>query len=165
MNNAKSNIQNVNAKSTIQCCLSHFAFFIALGLALLASAGCGSLMHPRASEFLEQAKGPSGVETQINLTNMIEASIKAVRGQADYEAGLDTVHNQIYALKKSGCDVTEEQAKTLAYAKARTLRWETGIIFRRLWKTRDDQAQRDMHLDLLARRIGELREALQAVKG
>jgi len=133
-------------------------------LALFSMTGCGSLMHPRAGEFLEQAKGPSGIETQINLTNMIETSIKAVRGQYS-EEGFDALHNQLYALKKSACDVTEEQAKTVAYAKARTLRWEAGIIFRRLWKTRDDQAQRDMHLDLLARRIGELREALQAAKG
>ncbi|MBM4122418.1 MAG: hypothetical protein FJ249_07495 [Nitrospira sp.] len=137
---------------------------VAIGFVLVGLTGCGSLMHPRAGEFLEQAKGPSGIETQVNLTNMIETSIKAVRGQYS-EEGFDVLHNQLYALKKSACDVTEEQAKTVAYAKARTLRWETGIIFRRLWKTRDDQAQRDMHLDLLARRIGELREALQAVKG
>ncbi len=138
---------------------------VALLVSLAGLTGCGSLMHPRAGEFLEQAKGPSGIETQINLTNMIEASIKSVRGKTDYEAGLDTVHNQLYALKKSSCDVTEEQAKTLAYAKAATLRREVRIVFHRLWKTREDQAQRDMHLDLLARRIGELREALQAVKG
>ncbi|TAJ22349.1 MAG: hypothetical protein EPO64_14005 [Nitrospirae bacterium] len=127
--------------------------------------GCGSLMHPRAGEFLEQAKGASGVETQINLTNMIETSIKAVRGQTDYEAGLDVLHNQVYALKKSASQVTDEQAKTLAYAKAVTLRREVGIIFHRLWKTREDQAERDMHLDLLAHRMGELREALQAIRG
>ncbi len=144
--------------------LSRTARLVAMLTLLLGVTGCGSLMHPRAGEFLEQAKGPSGIETQINLTTMIEASIQAVRGQADYEAGLDTVHNQLYALRKSGCDVTEAQAKTLAYAKAATLRREVGIVFRRLWKTREDQAKRDMHLDLLAKRIGELREALQAVK-
>ena len=138
---------------------------VAMMIVLAGLTGCGSLMHPRAGEFLEQAKGASGVETQINLTNMIETSIKAVRGQTDYEAGLDALHNQVYALKKSACQVTDEQAKTLAYAKAMTLRREVGIIFHRLWKTRDDQAKRDMHLDLLAHRIGELREALQAVKG
>lgn len=139
---------------------------VVVAAALIAGlSGCGSLMHPRAGEFLEQAKGASGIETQINLTTMIEAGIKAVRGQADYEAGLDTLHNQVYALKKSACDVTEEQAKTVAYAKAATLRREIGTIFYRLWKVRDDQAKRDAHLDLLAKRVEELREALQAVKG
>lgn len=127
-------------------------------------AGCGSLMHPRAGEFLEQAKGASGVETEINLTNMIEASIAGLKGRSDYEAGLDTLHNQLYALKKAGCQVTEEQGKAVAYAKAATLRREIGTVFRRLWKSREDQALRDMHLDLLARRIQELRGTLQTVK-
>jgi len=139
----------------------HVAFFIAL----VTSAGCGSLMHPRAGEFLDQAKGASGIETEINLTNMVEAGAKALQGQADYEKGLDTLHNQLYALKKSSCQVTDEQGKTVAYAKAYTLRREIGTIFHRLWKKRDDQALRDMHLELLAKRVGELRETLLAVKG
>jgi hypothetical protein len=135
------------------------------GMVMVTLTGCGSLMHPRAGEFLEQAKGASGIETEINLTNMVEASIKSIQGKADYQDGLDTLHNQLYALKKSSCQVTEEQGKTVAYAKAHTLRREIGTIFHRLWKKRDDQALRDMHLELLAKRVGELREALQAAKG
>lgn len=135
------------------------------GLAMVTLTGCGSLMHPRAGEFMEQAKGASGIETEINLANMVEASAKGLQGQADYEQGLDTVHNQLYALKKSACQVTEEQGKTMAYAKAHTLRREIGTIFHRLWKKRDEQAWRDMHLELLAKRVGELREALLAAKG
>jgi hypothetical protein len=127
------------------------------GMVMVTLTGCGSLMHPRAGEFLEQA--------EINLTNMVEASIKSIQGKADYQDGLDTLHNQLYALKKSSCQVTEEQGKTVAYAKAHTLRREIGTIFHRLWKKRDDQALRDMHLELLAKRVGELREALQAAKG
>ncbi len=142
-----------------------FVFNFSLAIALFALTGCGSLMHPRAGEFLDQAKGASGIETEINLTNMVEASIKAVQGQADYEKGLDTLHNQLYALKKSSCQVTEEQGKTVAYAKAHTLRREIGTIFHRLWKNREDHALRDMHLELLSKRVGELREALQAAKG
>jgi len=138
---------------------------LVIGVLFMTLTGCGSLMHPRAGEFLEQAKGSSGLETEINLTTMIETSIKAVRGTADYREGLDTLHNQLYALKKSSCQVTDEQGKTVAYAKAHTLRREIGTIFHRLWKHRDDQALRDMHLDLLAKRVGELRDALQAVKG
>jgi hypothetical protein len=132
---------------------------------VVALTGCGSLFHPRAGEFLEQAKGPSGIDTQINLTTMIEKTITGMKGKADYAADFDVLHNQLYALKKACCLVTDAQAESLAYAKADTLRREVRTIFRRLWKTRDDQAQRDMHLDLLARRIGELRDALQAVKG
>lgn len=138
---------------------------LVIGAFMVTLTGCGSLMHPRAGEFLEQAKGSSGIETEINLTNMVEASIKSVQGKADYQDGLDTLHNQVYALKKAACQVTEEQGKTVAYAKAHTLRREIGTIFHRLWKNREDQALRDMHLELLAKRVGELREALQAAKG
>lgn len=138
---------------------------LVIGVLFVTVTGCGSLMHPRAGEFLDQAKGGSGIETEINLTNMVEVSIKAVRGQADYEKGLDQLHNQLYALKKAACQITEEQGKTVAYVKAHTLRREIGTIFHRLWKSREDQSLRDMHLELLARRVGELREALQAAKG
>ena len=147
-------------KKAAQFCLLTFAFCLAL-----MAAGCGSLMHPKAGDFLQQAKGSSGIETQINLTTMIESSIRSLRGQSNYETGLDTLHNQLYALRKSGCDVTKTQAKTTAYAKAVTLRKEVGTIFHRLWKSREDQAWRDSHLDLLGRRVQELREALQEVRG
>ncbi|WP_447974391.1 hypothetical protein [Nitrospira sp. Kam-Ns4a] len=137
----------------------------AIGLMTLMLAGCGSLMHPKAGEFLAQARGASGVETAINLTTMIERTIAELQGKSDYEAGLDRLHNQLYALKKAGCQVTERQAKTVAYAKAVTLRREVGTVFHRLWKNREDQALRDMHLELLAKRVQELRDALQGVKG
>src|SRR5688572_21919180 len=82
---------------------------VGLVAGLIGFTGCGSMMHPKAGEYLEQAKGPTGIETQLNLITMLETSIKAVRGQANYEAGLDTVHNQLYALKKAGCQVTDAQ--------------------------------------------------------
>lgn len=134
-------------------------------LLLVGLVGCGSLMHPKAGEILEQAKGASAVETQINLTTKMEDTIKTLRGQQNYEAGLDLLHNQLYALKSIGCDVTEEQAKTLAYGKATTLRKEIGTVFHRLWKEREKQDWRDLHLELLSKRMQELREALQSVKG
>jgi hypothetical protein len=151
---------SLETKSAVQFFLFTFAFCIAL----LLSAGCGKLMHPKAGEILEQAKGPTGIDTQINLAARIEESITALRGQPNYETGLDTLHNQLYALKTTGCDVTEAQAKTTAYAKATTLRKEVGTICHRLWKSREDQARRDVHLDLLGKRVQELRETLQTIK-
>lgn len=142
-----------------------FVFTVVLCLALMSSAGCGSLMHPKAGEILEQAKGASGVETQISLAMKVEDTIKTLKGQQKYEAGLDLLHNQLYALKSIGCDVTEEQAKTLAYVKATTLRKEIGTVFHRLWKEREKQDWRDLHLELLSKRMQELREALQSIKG
>jgi hypothetical protein len=139
-----------------------------IGLVLvtvMGLTGCGSLMHPRAEEFLTQAKGSNGIETQLNLIQMVQSSIEAARGQGDFEPKLDTLHNQLYALKTAGCQVTEAQASTVAYAKASTLRREVRTIFRQLWKVKDDPSLRDAHLDMLATRLQELREALQAVKG
>lgn len=138
---------------------------VALSISIVALAGCGRLMHPQAGEILEQTKGSSGIETQINLTKRIEESAERLQGQANYEAGLDTLHNELYALKTAGCDVAEAQAKTPAYAKAKTFHKEVGTIFHRLWKAQNNQTLRDLHLDLLAKRVQELREALQAVRG
>lgn len=136
----------------------------ALFIALVTSAGCGSMMHPKADEYLEQAKGTDGIDTQMNLIKMAEGSIAAARGKAQPQAELDMLHNQLYALKKAGCQVKEEQAKTVPYAKVQTLRREVKTVFHRLWKTREDQAVREIHLDLLSKRLGELRDALQAAK-
>lgn len=135
-----------------------------IGILLAALTGCGSLMHPRAGEYLDQAKGGSALETEVNLTHMVEATIKSLQGKPYDEEGFDRLHNQLYALKKAACQVTEAQAKTTAYAKTHVLRKEVGLIFHRLWKHREDPAMREMLLDLLARRVAELREALQAVR-
>jgi hypothetical protein len=121
-------------------------------------------MHPRAGEFLNQARGSNAIETQLNLIKMLQDSVDAARGQGDYEPKLDQLHNQLYALKIAGCDATDSQASTVAYSKANTLRREVRTIFHQLWKVKDDPARRDAHLDLLATRLQELREALQAVK-
>ncbi len=44
-----------------------------LSMLLLGLSGCSYLFYPRASDYATQAKGASGVETMINLTNMMEA--------------------------------------------------------------------------------------------
>ncbi len=134
-------------------------------VALLLTAGCGSLMHPQAAEFVRQAKGASGIETQINLAAMIEQTIQAVRQQPTDQAAFDRLHNQLYALKMTACDVTEAQSKTPAYQDALTLRREVKVVFHRLWKVREDQVLLERHLALLDKRIKELREALQVIKG
>jgi hypothetical protein len=138
---------------------------VALIIALVASTGCSYLFYPRAGEFLEKAKGASGVDTLINLTTMLEASAKAAHGGQGYDPPLNDLHNQIHALHDAFCDVTKEQASSPAYAKAVTINKELWTIFRRLWKYRDEQPGREIHLDLFAKRVQELREALQAVKG
>jgi hypothetical protein len=41
---------------------------------------------------------------------------------------------------------------------------ELTAIFKRLWKFKGDQPQRDLHLDLLSVELKELRDTLQTIK-
>ena len=134
------------------------------GLVLLSLSGCSNLFYPRAGDYREQAKGATGVETMINLTNMMEASAAKAKGGKGVDNAFDDLHNQLHAFLDSFCGVTEAQAKTPAYDLAVTHKKELTAIFKRLWKFKDDQPQRDQHLDLLTAELKELRETLQMIK-
>jgi hypothetical protein len=131
---------------------------------LIGSTGCSYLFWPRASDYRSQAKGATGVETMINLTNMMEASAKAAKGGKGLDNAFDDLHNQFHALNDAFCDVTKEQADTPAYDLAVTHKKELFAIFKRLWKFKDDQPQRDQHLDLMVAELQELRASLQTIK-
>lgn len=138
--------------------------FLALTLLLIGLSGCSYLFYPRAGDYAAQAKGASGVETLVNLTNMMEASAAKAKGGKGVDNAFDDFHNQLHALLDSFCGVTKEQAKTPAYDLAVTHKKELLAIFKRLWKFKDDQPQRDQHLDLSIAELKELRETLQAIK-
>jgi hypothetical protein len=138
--------------------------FLTLPVLLVWLSGCSYLFYPHAKEFAEKAKGATGVETLINLTTMMENSAKTAQGGKGYDQGLNDLHNQFHALHDSFCDVTEEQAKKPEYALAHTHEKELWAIFKRLWKYKDDQPQRDQHLDLLVAELQELRATLQTMK-
>ena len=136
----------------------------ALSMLLLGLSGCSYLFYPRAGDYATQAKGVSGVYTMINLTNMMEVSANKAKGGKGVDAAFDDYHNQLHALFNSYCDVTKEQAKTPAYDLAVTHKKELTAIFWRLWKFKDDQPQRDQHLDLSIAELKELRETLQMIR-
>lgn len=127
-------------------------------------AGCSYLFYPRASEFAEKAKGATSIETLLNLTVMMEASARASKGGQGYDQALDDLHNQFHAFDNSLCCVEEAKRETPAYALAVTHNKELWAIFKRMWKFKDTQPQRDEHLDLFATEIKELRGTLQALK-
>lgn len=134
------------------------------GVAILTlSSGCSSLFHPHAKEFAEQAKGATGIDTLLNLTSMMEASAKAAKGGRGHDHALDDLHNQLHAFHDSLCSVEKEKRETAAHALAVTHNKELWAIFKRLWKFKDDQPQRDQHLDLFAAEVRELRETLQTM--
>lgn len=138
--------------------------FLTVSMLLITLSGCSYLFYPRADDYALKAKGATGVETMINLTTMMEASAAAAKGGTGLDQALDDYHNQLHALLDSFCGVTKEQAKTPAYDLAVTHKKELTTIFWRLWKFKDDQPQRDQHLDLSIVELKELRETLQTLK-
>ncbi len=138
--------------------------FLALALVFIGLTGCSYLFYPRATQFTEKAKGASGIETAINLTTMMETTPKAAKGGRGVDQAFDDLHNQFHALHNSLCCVDKAKREQPAYALAVTHDKELWAIFKRLWKYKDDQPQRDQHLDLLAAEVKELRETLQALK-
>ena len=137
---------------------------LALMLMLLGLGGCSYFFYPRAGDYAAQAKGATTLDTMINLTNMMEATAAKAKGGKGKDAALDDYHNQFHALLDSYCDVPKEQTKTPAYDMAVTHKKELTAIFWRLWKFKDDQPQRDQHLDLSIAELKEVRESLQAIK-
>ena len=135
-----------------------------LSMLLLGLSGCSYLFYPRAGDYAMQAKGASGVETMVNLTNMMEATAAKAKGGKGVDTAFDDLHNQFHALNDAFCGVTETQTKLPAYDLAVTHKKELGAIFGRLWKFKGDQPQRDLHLDLLSTELKELRETLQTIK-
>lgn len=138
--------------------------YLALAFMLMGLSGCSYLFYPRAADYKAQAKGATGVETMINLTNMMEATAAKAKGGKGVDNAFDDYHNQLHALLDSFCGVTEAQAKTPAYDLAVTHKKELMAIFKRLWKFKDDQPQRDQHLDLSIAELKELRDTLNTLK-
>jgi hypothetical protein len=136
---------------------------LALALMLLGLSGCSYLFYPRAGDYAAQAKGANGVETMINLTSMMEATAAKAKGGKGFDTAFDDLHNQFHALSDAFCGVTDAQAKTPAYDLAVTHKKELKAIFWRLWKFKDNQPQRDLHLDLLTAELKELRDTLQTI--
>lgn len=136
----------------------------ALSLLLVGLSGCSYLFYPRAADYATQAKGASGAETMINLTNMMETTAAKAKGGKGVDTAFDDLHNQFHALSDAFCGVTEAQAKTPAYDLAVTHKKELTAIFKRLWKFKGDQPHRDLHLDLLSAELKELRDTLQTIK-
>jgi hypothetical protein len=137
---------------------------VLLIILLAASSGCSYLFYPRADDYAAQAKGATAIDTMMNLTTMMESTAANAKGGKGKDAALDDYHNQFHALLNSYCDVTKEQRKTPAYDLAVTHKKELTTIFWRLWKFKDDQPQRDQHLDLSIGELKELRETLQTMK-
>lgn len=137
---------------------------LSISILLIGLSGCSYLFYPNAKDFAEKAKDQNHVQTLINLTNMMEASAKAARGGTGYDQALNDLHNQFHAFDDRLCCVDKETREKPAHALAVTHNKELWAIFKRVWKFKNDQPQREQHLDLFATEVKELRETLQTLK-
>jgi len=144
--------------------MRHLSGMLVLSVFLLGLGGCSYLFYPRADEYAIQAKGAGAIETMINLTQMMEASAAKAKGGSGKDQALDDYHNQLHALFNTFDEVSREQARTPAYDLAVTHKKELTAIFWRLWKFKDDQPQRDQHLDVSIAELKELRDTLQMIQ-
>lgn len=138
--------------------------FLTLALVLTGLSGCSYLFYPHAKDFAEKAKGANEVQTLINLTDMMETSAKAARSGKGYDQPLNDLHNQFHAFDDHLCCVDKATRETPAHALAVTHNKELWAIFKRVWKFKDDQPQREQHLDLFTEEVKELRDTLQTLK-
>ena len=138
--------------------------FLAAAVLIIGFSGCSTLFYPRADEYAEKAKGATTVETLLNLTNMMEASAQASKGGKGMDQPLDDLHNQFHAFDNTLCCVEKAKRKTPAYDLAVTHNKELWVIFKRIWKYKDTQPQRDEHLDLFATEVKEIRTTLELLK-
>lgn len=131
---------------------------------LVGLSGCGALFYPRADDYAAKAKGSTSIETVLNLTAMMEASAEASKGGTGYDQPLDDLHNQFHAFDDSLCCVEEDKRAMSAYDLAVTHNKELWAIFKRIWKFKDTQPQRDEHLVLFKTEVQELRTSLEALQ-
>ncbi len=133
-------------------------------LVLLSTSGCSYLFYPHAKEFTEKAKGATGIETLVNLTTMAEATAQKAKGGKGVDQSFDDLHNQFHAIDNSLCSVGKSVREQPSYALAVTHNKELKTIFKRLWKFKSDQPQRDQHLDLFVSELQEMRQTLQTLR-
>lgn len=137
---------------------------VLIGLLLLSTSGCSYLFYPHAKEFTATAKGATAIETLINLTTMAEATAQKAKGGKGVDQSFDDLHNQFHAIDDNVCSVDKSTRQQPTYALAVTHNKELVTIFKRLWKFKDDQPQRDQHLDLFVSELQEMRETLQTLR-
>ncbi len=137
---------------------------VAIGVMLLGLSGCSYLFYPRADEYAAKAKGTTSVDTLLNLTKMMEATADKAKGGKGNDQAFDDLHNQLHAFDETLCCVDKAKRETSTYDLAVTHNKELWTIFKRIWKFKDDQPQRDEHLTVFKTEIQEMRSTLEILK-
>ena len=130
---------------------------------ILFFSSCSHIMHPQADEFLKQAKGQTGIDTAQTLIGMMKDSVQTAKSESGESPGLTALHDQFHALQHSMCEVSDAQTQNPTYDNAITMTKEMKTVFHRLWDYKDDASRRTLHLNLLGKRLDELRHTLQTL--
>jgi len=144
--------------------MQKIAGILATAALIFGLSGCSYMFYPRADDYAAKAKGSTSVETVLNLTAMMEASAESAKGGTGKDQSLDDLHNQFHAFDNTLCCVEEAKRQTPTYALAVTHNKELWAIFKRVWKFKDTQPQRDEQLALFQTEVQELRATLEALK-
>jgi hypothetical protein len=115
-------------------------------------------------DIAEQAKGANQVQTLLNLITMMETSVKSAGSGKGYDQPFRDLHNQFHAFDNQFCSVDKDTQAKPAYDLAVTHNKELWAIFLRAWKFKDEQPQRQQHIELFAAEVKELRETVELLK-
>lgn len=152
--------------------MRRYSCLILISAVVLSLGGCAMYTSPSTywadrstrKELVEQAKGANQAQTLLNLITMMETSAKSAGSGTGYDQPFRDLHNQFHAFDNQlNCADKDMRAKP-AYDLAVTHNKELWAIFLRTWKFKDDQPQRQQHVDLFAAEVMELRGAVESLK-
>ena len=149
----------------------HLYLILAL-VSLLSLNGCAMYTSPSIyladrstrKDIAEQAKGANQVQTLLNLITMMETSVKSAGSGKGYDQPFRDLHNQFHAFDNQFCSMDKDTQAKPAYDLAVTHNKELWAIFLRAWKFKDEQPQRQQHIELFAAEVKELRETVELLK-
>jgi len=149
----------------------HSSFLLVL-IGILSLSGCAMYTSPSTyfadrsarKDIAAQAKDANQVQTLLNLITLMETSAKGAGNGKGYDQPFRDLHNQFHAFDNEFCSVNKETRGKPAYDLAVTHNKELWAIFLRTWKFKNDQPQRQQHIDLFAAEVKELRETIETLK-
>jgi len=152
--------------------MHRYSYLILTSVIVLSLDGCAMYTSPSTywadrstrKELAAQAKDANQVQTLLNLITMMETSVKGAGSGKGYDQPFRDLHNQFHAFDNQLSCVDKEMRAKPAYDLVVTHNKELWAIFLRTWKFKDDQPQRQQHVDLFAAEVAELRGAVELLK-
>lgn len=139
--------------------------FLAITILCFGIFACGGFfLSEKGKLYYQEAAGPTGLETAINLASMMVLDIS--QNTSEPQETMSTLANlddQFEALKLAFKNMTDEQRLLIEYKQAVTLHQELNHMFKRLQKYRKDHELRRFHLEMVLERMNQLRVVLHSM--